>query len=84
MCTLSCLQLFATPWTATHQAFLFVEFFRQENWSGLPFPTPGDFPDPRIKLTSLGSPALTGGFFTTAPPRFVLMSMQLSAIIRAA
>ena len=84
MCTFGCVQLFVTPWTATRQASLFREFFRQENWSGLPFPTPGDFPDLRIKLTSLVSAALTGGFFTTVPPRFVLMSMQLSTIIRAA
>ena len=39
-------------------------FPRQEYWSGLPFPTPGDFPSPGIKPVS---PALTGGFFTTEP-----------------
>jgi len=38
---------------------------RQEYWSGLPFPSPGDLPDPGIKLMS---PALAGGFFTTVPP----------------
>ena len=43
-------------------------FPRQEYWSGLPFPTPGDLPDPEIELTSLASPALAGGFFTTEPP----------------
>ena len=41
------------------------EFSRQEHWSGLPFPTPGNLPDPGIKLVS---PALAGEFFTTKPP----------------
>ena len=45
------------------------EFFRQEYWSGLPFPSPGGLPDPGIKLKSPASPALAGEFFTTAPPR---------------
>ena len=43
-------------------------FPRKEYWSGLPFPTPGDLPDPGIKLASHASPALGGRFFTTAPP----------------
>ena len=42
------------------------EIFRQEYWSGLPCPTPGDHPDPGMKLTSLVWPDLAGGFFTTA------------------
>ena len=42
-------------------------FYRQEYMSGLPFPIPGDLPDPEIKLSSLMSPALAGGFFTTVP-----------------
>ena len=41
---------------------------RQEHWSGLPFPSPGKLLDPRIEPTSLASPALAGGFFTTEPP----------------
>jgi len=44
-----------------------MEFSRQEYWSGLPFPPLGDLPDPGNKLVSLVSPALAGGFFTTAP-----------------
>ena len=44
-------------------------FSRQEHWSVLPFPTPGDLPNPRIELTSLASLALAGGFFTTEPPK---------------
>ncbi|RJF55596.1 hypothetical protein D4Z76_09305, partial [Campylobacter coli] len=38
--------LFTTPWTVAYQAPLFMEFSRQEYWSGLPFPSPGDLPDP--------------------------------------
>ena len=66
MATLSCFgltQLFATLWTATLQAALSMGFSRQEHWSGLPFPSPGDFPNPGIKLKSLASPALSGRFF---------------------
>ena len=55
----------STPWTVTHQAPLSMEFFRQEYWSGWPFSTPGDLPDPGIQHIS---PALAGGFFTTEPP----------------
>ena len=45
-----------------------MSFPRQEYWSGLPFTSPGDLPDPGIKPESLTSPALAGGFFTTEPP----------------
>ena len=45
-----------------------MEFSRQEYWSGLPFPIPGDLPEPGIEHASLVSPALAGRFFTTAPP----------------
>ena len=61
MCLLHHLWLFSTPWTVARQAPLFMEFSRQEYWSGLPFPTP-DLPDPRIEPTSLMSPALAGRF----------------------
>ena len=44
-----------------------MELPRQEYWSGLPFPPPGDLPDPGVKPTSLGSPALADGFFTSVP-----------------
>ena len=56
---------FATPWTVAHQAPLSMGFSRQEYWSGLPFPSPGDLPDTGIKPVS---PALVCRFFTTAPP----------------
>ena len=66
--SLSHVQLFAAPWTAAYQAPLFMEFSRQEYWSGLPFPSPGDLTDPRIEATSPVSPALAGRFFTTEQP----------------
>ena len=52
---LSCVRLFATPWTVAHQAPPSMGFSRQEYWNGLPFPSPEDLPDPGIKS---GSPAL--------------------------
>ena len=66
--SLSHVQLFGPPWTPTHQTPLSMEFSRQEYWNGLPFPTPGDLPDPGMKPLSLMSPALASGFFITAPP----------------
>ena len=62
-CSLSCVRLFATPWTIARQAPLTMGFSRQEYWSGLPFSPPGDLPDPRIEPVSLMSPALAGAFF---------------------
>ena len=58
-------ELFVTPWTVAHQAPLSTGFSRQEYWSGLPCPPPGALPYLGIKSTSLTSPALAGGFFTT-------------------
>ena len=66
-CVLTHVQLSATPWTVAHQAALSMEFSRQEHWSGLPFPPPGDLPDPGIEPVFPVSPAVTGGFFTTEP-----------------
>ena len=66
---LSRVRLFVISWTAVCQAPLSMKFSRQEYWSGLPFPTAGDLRDPRIEFMSPVSPALTGGFFTTEPPR---------------
>ena len=62
-------------WTIACQIPLSMEFSRQGYWSGLSFPTPGDLCDPGIEPTSLVSPALAGGFFTTsttweAPPLY--------------
>ena len=67
MCMLNCVRLFATPWTVAHQAPLSMEFSKQEYWSSLPFPTPGDLPDPGNEATFLPSPALAGRFFPTRP-----------------
>ena len=61
---LSCVRLFATPWTVAYQAPPSVEFSRQEYWSGLPFPSPGDLPDPGIEP---GSPALQVGPLPAEP-----------------
>ena len=47
-----CVQLFATPWTVAYQALLSMGFYRQEYWSGLPFPSPGDLPNPGIEPIS--------------------------------
>ena len=63
---LSCVQLCVTLWTASCQALLSMGFSRQE-WNKLPFPPPGDLPDPGIEPTSPVSPALAG-FFTTSYP----------------
>ena len=57
-----------TAWTIACQAPLSMRFFRQEYWSGLPFPLPGNFPNPGIESVSLVSPALAGRFFTTVLP----------------
>ena len=57
--------LFVTPWTVARQAPLSMEFSRQEYWSGLPFPSPGDLPNPGIKS---GSPALQVDSLPSEPP----------------
>ena len=61
----SCVQLFVMPWTVGSQAPLSLGFSRQEYWDGLPFPSPGDLPDPGTEPVSLTCPALAGRFFTT-------------------
>ena len=66
---LSCVQLFVTPWTAAYQASPSMGFSRQEHWSGLPFPSPGDLPDPGIEP---GSPALEADALTSEPPGKIL------------
>ena len=59
---------FATPWTVALQLPPSMGFSRQEYWSGLPCPPPGDLPDPGIEPASLTSPALAGVFFTASTP----------------
>jgi len=63
--SLSRVRLFATLWTVAYQTPLSMGFSRQEYWSGLPFPSSGDLPDPGIKL---GSPALEAEALTSEPP----------------
>ena len=62
---LSYVWLFVIPWTVAHQTPLSLGFSRQEYWSGLPFPLPGDLPNPGIKPVFLESPASAGRFFAT-------------------
>ena len=62
--SLSRVRLFATPWTVAYQASLSMEFSRQEYWSGFPFPSPWDLPNPGIKP---GSPALEADALTSEP-----------------
>ena len=59
---------FVTPWTVADQAPLSMRFSRQEYWSELPFPPPGDLPDPGIEPESSAPLALPGGLLTTVPP----------------
>ena len=63
--SLSRVRLFAAPWTVAHQAPPSLGFSRQEHWSGLPFPPPGDLPDPGIKPRS---PTLQADALTSEPP----------------
>ena len=58
----------ATPWIIACQSSLTMEFSKQEYWDRLPFPTPGDLPNPGFEPASLVSPMLADGFFTTTPP----------------
>ena len=65
MKSLSRVRLFATPWTVAYQASPSMGFSRQEYWSGLPFPSPGDLPDPGIEP---GPPELEADALTSEPP----------------
>ena len=80
MCVLnyfSHVQLFSALWTVAHQTLLSMGFSRQEFWSGLTSPPPGDFPDPGIEPVSLTSPALAAGFFTTSTTREACLLLWL-------
>ena len=80
--SLSCVQLFATPWTVAYQASPSMGFSRQEYWSGLPFPSPGDLPNSRIEP---GSPAFGGRRFNLWATReaLVLINQRKKDIIVA-
>ena len=73
-------QLFVTPRTIARQAPLFMEFSRQEYWSGLPFSSPGDLPDPGIEPVS---PVLAGRFFTWEALDFGYLIYKMISFIEA-
>ena len=79
--SLSRVQLFATQWTVALQAPLSMGFPRQEYWSRLPFPSPGDLPDPETEPTCPASAALAGRFFTTKPPGKLSQENMLHRIL---
>ena len=64
----SCVRLFVIPWTVAHQAPLSMGFSRQEYWSGLLCPPPGDLLDPGIEPASVTPPALQADFLFSEPP----------------
>ena len=73
--SLSRVQLFEAPWIVAHQAPPSMEFSRQEYWSGFPFSSPGDLPDPGIERRSPAAPEV---FFTTEPPgKLKLMKLEV-------
>ena len=72
--SLSRVRLFATPWTIAHQAPVSMGFSRQEYWSALPFPSPGDLPNPGIKPRS---PALQADALTSEPPTLKKRTRQI-------
>ena len=76
--------LFATLGTVDHQAPLSMGFSKQEHWSGVPFPPPGDLPDPGIESRTLMSPAPAGGLFTSSAPTWGEVnpnSLRLKALL---
>ena len=78
-CVLSRFSIIVTLWTIACQAPLSMGVSRQECWSGLPCPPPGDLPDPGIEPVSLVSPALAGRFFTTSSAWEAPSSNQIAA-----
>ena len=73
--SLSCVQLFVTPWTVAYQVLPSMGFPRQEYWSELPFPSPGDSPDPGIEPRS---PALRADALPSEPPGVWSIQFQFS------
>ena len=78
-CTFNHVWLFVTPWTVARQAPLSVGFSRQEYWSGMPFPPPGDIPDPGIEPEYPAFPSLEGMFFTSWATREALIHNAAAA-----
>ena len=75
----SCLDTFATSWTVAQEDLLSIEFSRQEYWSRLPFPSPGDLLDSGIEPMSLVSPAMAGGYFSTGKTPSILLHCNKSS-----
>ena len=82
--SLAHVQLFVTQWTVAHQVSLSMGFSRQEHWSRLPCPPPGDLPNPGIKPASLTSPVLAGSFFTSTVPFPYTLLVQVLAPLHPA
>ena len=80
---LSHVWLFLTPWTVARQVPLSMGFSKQEYWSGLPFPSPGNLPDPGIKLMFLLSPASSDRFFTTSATWEAQREYQFSSVAQS-
>ena len=79
MKSLSRVRLFATPWTIAYQASPSMGFSRREYWSGLPFPSPGDLPDPGIEP---GSPTLEADTLTSEPPGKICKKLISAVVIQ--
>ena len=77
MCVCLVVSSSATPWTVAFQASLSMGFSRLEHWSGLPFPSPGDLPDPGIKPSS---PALQVDSLLSEPPGKAQITLRKSAL----
>ena len=73
--SLSCVRLFVTPWTVAYQVPPSMGFFRQEYWSGLPFPAPGDLPNPGVEPRS---PTLQADTLLSEPPGKSKMQIQFN------
>ena len=79
--SVSCVQLFETPWTVALQAPLSVGFSKQEYWSGLPCAPPRGLTDPGIEPVSLMSSALAGGFFITSASWEVQLDISVIKLV---
>ena len=77
--SLSRVRLFATPWTVAYQAPKSMEFSRQEYWSRLPFPSPGDLPNPGVEP---GSPTLQADTLSSEPPGGTGLPKHLSNVFK--
>ena len=73
--SLSCVWLFVTPWTVAHQAPLSMEFSRQEYWSGLPFASPGDLPDPGMEPASPALQADSSPLSQQGSPSLLILTL---------